>query len=357
MITGDNIITASAIAKQLGILEEGQRAVSSEELDAMSDEELMEHIAEFSVYARVAPKDKVRIVTAWQAHGKVVAMTGDGVNDSPALKKADIGCAMGITGTDVSKEAADMILTDDNFSTIIKAVKQGRGIYDNIRKCVKYLLSSNIGEVLTILLATIITGVATKTGNTAWELGIPLASIHLLWINLVTDSLPAFGLGMEAPDDEIMLKKPRPKTEGFFANNLALHIVLEGTCVGLLTLTSYIIGETVIGSHDVGSTMAFVTLALTQLFHSYNVKSEHTIFHKTTLNNKMLNLAFVLGFVLQMAVVYIPGLNTGIFQTVALKWNELLIAVGLAFAMVIIMEIYKLVDKLVEKAKAKKECK
>ncbi len=350
MITGDNIITASAIAKQLGILDEGQRAIGSDELDAMSDEELMAHIAEFSVYARVAPKDKVRIVTAWQAHGKVVAMTGDGVNDSPALKKADIGCAMGITGTDVSKEAADMILVDDNFSTIIKAVKQGRGIYDNIRKCVKYLLSSNIGEVLTILLATIITGLKIP----GWELGIPLAGIHLLWINLVTDSLPAFGLGMEAPDDEIMLQKPRPKTEGFFANNLALHIVLEGICVGLLTLTSYIIGETVIGNHEVGSTMAFVTLALTQLFHSFNVKSEHTIFHKSTLNNKMLNLAFVLGFVLQMAVVYIPGLNTGVFQTVALKWNELLIAIGLALAMVVIMEAYKLVVKLVSKAKASK---
>ena len=353
MITGDNIITASAIAKQLGILDEGQRAVSSDELDAMSDEELMEHIAEFSVYARVAPKDKVRIVNAWQAHGKVVAMTGDGVNDSPALKKADIGCAMGITGTDVSKEAADMILTDDNFSTIIKAVKQGRGIYDNIRKCVKYLLSSNIGEVLTILLATIITGLKIP----GWELGIPLAGIHLLWINLVTDSLPAFGLGMEAPDDEIMLQKPRPKTEGFFANNLALHIVLEGICVGLLTLTSYIIGETVIGNHEVGSTMAFVTLALTQLFHSYNVKSEHTIFHKSTLNNKMLNFAFILGFVLQMAVVYIPGVNTGVFQTVALQWNELLIAIGLALAMVVIMEAYKLVVKLVEKAKATKASK
>ena len=350
MITGDNIITASAIAKQLGILEEGQRAVSSEELDAMSDEELMEHIAEFSVYARVAPKDKVRIVTAWQAHGKVVAMTGDGVNDSPALKKADIGCAMGITGTDVSKEAADMILTDDNFSTIIKAVKQGRGIYDNIRKCVKYLLSSNIGEVLTILLATIITGLKIP----GWELGIPLASIHLLWINLVTDSLPAFGLGMESPDDEIMLQKPRPKTEGFFANNLALHIVLEGICIGLLTLTSYIIGETVIGSHEVGTTMAFVTLAITQLFHSFNVKSEHTLLHKTTFNNKMLNLAFILGFALQMAVVYIPGLNTGVFQTVALKWNELLIAIGLAFAMVVIMEAYKLVARLVEKVKSNK---
>jgi Ca2+-transporting ATPase len=210
---------------------------------------------------------------------------------------------------------------------------------------------------LTILLATIITGIATKTNNPAWELGIPLAGIHLLWINLVTDSLPAFGLGMEAPDDEIMLQKPRPKTEGFFANNLALHIVLEGICVGLLTLTSYIIGETVIGNHEVGSTMAFVTLALTQLFHSYNVKSEHTIFHKSTLNNKMLNFAFILGFVLQMAVVYIPGVNTGVFQTVALQWNELLIAIGLALAMVVIMEVYKLVVKLVEKAKATKASK
>lgn len=345
MITGDNIITASAIAKQLGILDEGQRAISSEELDAMSDEELMEHIAEFSVYARVAPKDKVRIVTAWQAHGEVVAMTGDGVNDSPALKKADIGCAMGITGTDVSKEAADMILTDDNFSTIIKAVKQGRGIYDNIRKCVKYLLSSNIGEVLTILLATVITGLKIP----GWELGIPLASIHLLWINLVTDSLPAFGLGMEAPDDEIMLQKPRAKTEGFFANNLALHIVLEGICVGLLTLTSYIIGETFIGSHEVGSTMAFVTLSITQLFHSYNVKSEHSLLHKSTFNNKFLNMSFIVGFVLQMAVVYIPGVNTNVFQTVALQLNELLIALGLAFAMIIIMELYKLGRKVAKK--------
>ncbi len=347
MITGDNIITASAIAMQLGILGEGQRAIGSEELDAMSDEELMEHIAEFSVYARVAPKDKVRIVTAWQAHGKVVAMTGDGVNDSPALKKADIGCAMGITGTDVSKEAADMILTDDNFSTIIKAVKQGRGIYDNIRKCVKYLLSSNIGEVLTILLALVITGIGLLS------LGEPLAPIHLLWINLVTDSLPAFGLGMESPDDEIMLQKPRPKTEGFFANKLGLHIALEGVCVGLLTLTSYIIGETVIGVHEVGMTMAFVTLALAQLFHSYNVKSDHTIFHKTTFNNRMLNIAFVVGFVLQMAVVYTPGVNS-IFQTVALSWDQLLIAIGLAFGMVVIMEVYKLVSNLVEKSQAKK---
>lgn len=340
MITGDNIITASAIAKELGILEEGQRAVSSEELDRMSDEELKAHIAEFSVYARVAPKDKVRIVEAWQSHGKIVAMTGDGVNDSPALKKADIGCAMGITGTDVSKEAADMILTDDNFATIIKAVKQGRGIYANIRKCVKYLLSSNIGEVLTILLAELATAVGLFT------LSVPLAPIHLLWINLVTDSLPAFGLGMEPPEDGVMLEPPRPKAEGFFAHKLGLHIALEGIVVGLLTLTSYIIGETVIGSHVVGQTMAFTTLSTVQLFHSFNVKSDRTLFHKSTFRNRFLNMAFVVGFAMQMMVVYVPGINT-VFNTVALSLSQLAISVGLAFAIVIVMELYKLFANVV----------
>lgn len=347
MITGDNIITASAIAQQLGILEEGQRAVSSDELEAMSDEELKEHIAEFSVYARVAPKDKVRIVEAWQSHGKIVAMTGDGVNDSPALKKADIGCAMGITGTDVSKEAADMILTDDNFATIIKAaVKQGRGIYANIRKCVKYLLSSNIGEVLTILLAELVTAIGLFT------LQVPLAGIHLLWINLVTDSLPAFGLGMEPPEEGVMLEKPRPKEEGFFAHRLGLHIALEGIVVGLLTLTSYIIGETVIGDHAVGQTMAFMTLAATQLFHSYNVKSDRTIFQRGTLRNRFLNIAFLVGFAMQLIVIYVPGINT-VFNTVALSAAQLAISVGLAFGMVVVMEIYKLFANVVFGRKAK----
>lgn len=340
MITGDNIITASAIAKELGILEEGQRAVSSEELDSMDDEQLKTHIAEFSVYARVAPKDKVRIVEAWQSHGKIVAMTGDGVNDSPALKKADIGCAMGITGTDVSKEAADMILTDDNFTTIIKAVKQGRGIYSNIRKCIKYLLSSNIGEVLTILLAEIL------TATTLFSLGVPLSPIHLLWINLVTDSLPAFGLGMEPPEEGVMLEKPRPKSEGFFANKLGLHIALEGVAIGILTLISYIIGETVFGDHEVGQTMAFVTLAMVQLFHSYNVKSGKTLFHKSTFKNRFLNFAFIVGFAMQMFVVYVPGVNT-VFNTVALSIGQLAISIGLAFAMVIVMELYKLFTNVI----------
>lgn len=344
MITGDNVITASAIAKTLGILEDGQKAISSEELNALSDEELNARIAEFSVYARVAPKDKVRIVSAWQSHGKIVAMTGDGVNDSPALKKADIGCAMGITGTDVSKEAADMILTDDNFVTIIKAVKQGRGIYANIKKCVKYLLSSNIGEVLTILLAELITA----TG--LLSLGVPLAGIHLLWINLVTDSLPAFGLGMERPEDGVMLEPPRAKNESFFSGNLGLHIAIEGVFVGLLTLTSYIIGETVIGDHNVGTTMAFVTLSVTQLFHSFNVKSEKSVFGKTTFDNKFLNLSFIIGIAMQLFVVYVPYINT-VFQSVALSLGQLSISIGLAFGMVVIMEIYKLVNRIIKKRK------
>ena len=343
MITGDNIITATAIANELGIMGEGQRAVSSEELDAMSDEELKNNIEKFSVYARVAPKDKVRIVEAWQSKGKVVAMTGDGVNDSPALKKADIGCAMGITGTDVSKEAADMILTDDNFTTIIKAVKQGRGIYANIRKCVKYLLSSNIGEVLVILLAELIAAFSIPGLN----LQIPLASIHLLWINLVTDSLPAFGLGMEKPEDTVMNEKPRPKDENFFAQNLGLHIALEGVIVGCLTLLSYIIGFKLYG-HAVASTMAFITLAFTQLFHSFNVKSEKSVFTKQAFNNRFLNLAFIAGAVMQLAVVYIPGLNV-VFESVMLSISQLGIAIGCAFAIVIVMEIYKLINKLIKK--------
>ncbi len=343
MITGDNIITATAIANELGIMGEGQRAVSSDELDAMSDEELYENIEKFSVYARVAPKDKVRIVEAWQSKGKVVAMTGDGVNDSPALKKADIGCAMGITGTDVSKEAADMILTDDNFTTIIKAVKQGRGIYANIRKCVKYLLSSNIGEVLVILLAELIAAFSIP----GFDLLVPLAGIHLLWINLVTDSLPAFGLGMEKPEDTVMMENPRPKNENFFAQNLGVHIALEGVAVGCLTLISYIIGFKVY-NHEVASTMAFVTLAFTQLFHSYNVKSDKSVFTKQAFNNRFLNLAFIAGAVMQLAVVYIPGLNN-IFESVMLSLSQIGIAIGCAFGIVVIMEIYKLIKKLTSK--------
>ena len=336
MITGDHKITARAIAKDLGILGENDKVITSLEFNELDEDYLNEHIEEYSVYARVAPSDKVRIVKAWQKKDKVVAMTGDGVNDAPALKLADIGCAMGITGTDVSKEASDMILMDDNFNTIVEAVKEGRGIYNNIRKCVKYLLSSNIGEVLTIFVASLIAVVTTL------NLGIPLLPIHLLWINLITDSLPAFGLGMEKASDDIMKEKPREKGEGFFANKLWLHIALEGTCIGLLTLASYLIGDLVFESVTIGQTMAFLTLSSLQLFHSYNVKSEHSVFSKSTFNNKMLNIAFIIGMSLQFIVIYTPGLNN-IFKLEALNIVPLLISLGLAFVIVIIMEIYKLI--------------
>lgn len=343
MITGDHKTTASAIAKELGILKEGYKAISSDELAALDDEYLDSHIEEYAVYARVAPEDKVRIVNSWQKLGKVVAMTGDGVNDAPALKKADIGCAMGITGTDVAKEAADMILVDDNFTTIITAVKQGRSIYDNVKKCVKYLLSSNIGEVLTIFVASLISYIF------GLSLGVPLSPIHLLWINLITDSLPAFGLGIEKPSDGIMDKKPRDSKEGFFSNHLAFHIVLEGAFIGALTLTSYIIGYK-LGSHITGQTMAFFTLSCCQLFHAYNVKSDESIISKNTFNNKLLNFAFVIGLLLQLGVMYIPVVHDKVFGLESLSFDKILIAFGLAFSLVLVMEIYKFIKKQIKRS-------
>lgn len=337
MITGDHIVTAKAIASELGILGENHKAITSGELEKLSDEYLDEHIDEYRVFARVAPKDKVRIVEAWQKNGAIVAMTGDGVNDAPALKKADIGCAMGITGTDVSKEAADMILVDDNFSTIISAVKEGRGIYNNIQKCVKYLLSSNIGEVLTIFVASIISAFGV-------QLGVPLASIHLLWINLITDSLPAFGIGMEEVSDDVMTKKPRNKNEGFFANGLGLKIIFEGLIVGVVSLSAYLIGQFVFNNHHIGQTMAFLTLSSTQLFHAYNVKNEHSIFSKYTFKNKFMNFAFIFGFTLQIAVIYVPGLNN-VFNMTSLNLTQFLICIGLSLIIVVIMEISKLISK------------
>ena len=335
MITGDYVITAKAIAKELGILRENDSAITSEELEKLSDEELYENIEKYSVYARVSPKDKVRIVEGWQKKNAIVAMTGDGVNDAPALKKADIGCAMGITGTDVSKEAADIILTDDNYSTIIAAVKEGRGIYNNVQKCVKYLLSSNIGEVITIFVASLLAVIF------SFDIGTPLLPIHLLWINLITDSLPAFGIGMEQVENDVMDKKPRDKKESFFANKLGLKIFLEGLIIGLLTLTSFLLGEFIFGSTTIGQTMAFITLSSTQLFHAYNVKSNHSIFSKESYKNKFMNFAFLLGFVLQFVVVYVPGIN-GIFKFASLNIMQLLISIALAFIIVIVMEIVKL---------------
>ena len=345
MITGDHVVTAKAIAKELNILNEGDLAISSKELSELSDEELFNNIEKYSVYARVAPEDKVRIVEAWQKKGCIVAMTGDGVNDSPALKRADIGCAMGITGTDVAKEAADVVLVDDNFSTIVTAVKEGRGIYDNIRKVVQYLLSSNIGEVLTIFLASIISLVTTL------EFGTPLVATHLLWINLITDSLPAFALGTENPEPEIMTEAPRKKDDSFFSKGLGFDIIWQGAMIGILSLTSYAIGNFIgdpLTAHEIGQTMAFLTLSTCQLFHAFNIKSHHSIFSKQTFNNKFLILAFVLGLTLQILVTYIPGLNAA-FNLVALDMPHLFIALGLGAVTVVICEIVKLIKKISKK--------
>ena len=353
MITGDHVKTAEAIAKELNIMREGDIALSSAELHAMSDDELLNNVEKYSVYARVAPEDKVRIVDAWQKKGHIVSMTGDGVNDSPALKKADIGCAMGITGTDVAKEAADLVLVDDNFGTIVEAIKQGRGIYSNIKKVVQYLLSSNIGEVLTIFLATVV-GLIWPELN----FGTPLLAIHLLMVNLVTDTFPSFALGCEQTDDEVMNDKPRPKNESFFANNMGVAIFLQGLMIGGLTFIAYWIGHTAetqfvlannmsINSYDftLGHTMAFMTLASAQLFHSFNMKSTKSIFNKKIFNNKWLILSFICLMGLQFALCYIKPIAT-IFQLQALEPKYLLICLGLSASTILFVEVGKLIKKI-----------
>lgn len=333
MITGDHITTASAIAKELGILIEGTTAISGTQLNEMSEEELLENIEKYSVYARVAPEHKVRIVNAWQAKGHVVAMTGDGVNDAPALKTADIGCAMGITGTEVAKSAAAMVLTDDNFTTIITSIQEGRGIFDNIQKDVQYLLSSNIGEVLTIFLASLISIIVPGSG-----FGVPLLPIHLLWVNLITDSLPAFALGLEPTESNVMSRKPRKKDEDFFSNGLMTTIIWQGCMIGLLTLASYIYGETI--NHETGMTMAFITLSACQLFHSFNVKSHESIFNEQVFNNKYLWGAALLGAGLQIAIINIPAL-ANLFKLAPLSIECMLISIGLAFCVIIVIELTK----------------
>ena len=265
MITGDHLLTAKAIAKELGILKIKDGAMSGKELDKISQKELEKNIMNYSVFARVSPEHKVRIVKAFQARGAVVAMTGDGVNDAPALKNADIGIAMGQNGTDVAKNAADMVLADDNFVTIVEAVKQGRNIFDNIRKAIHFLIATNIGEIVTIFMGLIL------------GLKSPLLAIQLLWINLVTDSLPAIALGLERPDDNIMNRKPVDSKKGLFADGLWSKIFIEGIMLGMLTLFAFSIGNNLY-SLEVGRTMAFVSLGMLELVHSFNIKSEESIF-------------------------------------------------------------------------------
>lgn len=351
MITGDHKITASAIAKELGILHEGEKVISGDELTSLSDEELFNQIEEISVYARVNPSDKVRIVEAWQKRGKIVAMTGDGVNDSPALKRADIGCAMGITGTEVAKQSASLILTDDNFYTIIRSIKEGRGIYANIKKVVQFLLSSNIGEVLTIFLALVLDLVFNL------GLGIPLLAIHLLFVNLITDTLPAFALGLEPVEDKVMSQKPRDKNESFFANGMGVSIFVQGLLVGLLTLSSFLIGELILGKGlpsetqtQIGQTMAFITLSVCQLFHAFNVKSSDSILNKKIFNNKYLWLSLLVGLLIESVIIYVPFF-ANLFGLYSLTFVELLVALGLAVSIVVLMELYKLIVNKVIKRK------
>lgn len=327
MITGDHVVTASAIAKELGILLDTDKAITGAELDAMSDEELDKQVENIAVYARVSPENKIRIVKAWQRKGQVVSMTGDGVNDAPALKAADIGCAMGITGTDVAKGAADMTLTDDNFATIVDAVKEGRGIYANIKKVVGFLLGTNIGEVLTVFFAMVL-----------WQ-KTPLLSMQLLWINLVTDSLPAISLGMEAVEDDVMDHKPKPKNEGIFAKGLGVKVVLQGVMFAIITLVGFVIGEKVTGTIEGGQTMAFTVLSLTQVLQAYNMRSDHSIFKIGVFTNHKLNWSSLISVLLVALVLFTPVRIA--FGLVLLEPWLYLVALGLIVAPTIVMELSK----------------
>ena len=327
MITGDHVVTASAIAKELGILGPEDRAITGAELDAMDDKTLDENVEHIAVYARVSPENKIRIVKAWQKKGQVVSMTGDGVNDAPALKAADIGCAMGITGTDVAKGAADMTLTDDNFATIVDAVREGRGIYANIKKVVGFLLGTNIGEVLTVFFAMIL-----------WH-KTPLLSMQLLWINLVTDSLPAISLGMEAVESDVMEHRPKPKDEGIFAHGLGVQVVLQGCMFALLTLIAFVLGERYGGSLEAGQTMAFFVLSLTQIVQAFNMRSQHSLFQIGPFTNHKLNWAALASLLLVCLVLFTP---VGVaFQLVLLPGWLYAAALGLILTPLVVMEIAK----------------
>ena len=327
MITGDHVVTASAIAKELGILLDGDRAITGPELDAMTDSELDACVENISVYARVSPENKIRIVKAWQRKGQVVSMTGDGGNDAPALKAADIGCAMGITGTDVAKGAADMTLTDDNFATIVDAVREGRGIYANIKKVVGFLLGTNIGEVVTVFVAMLL-----------WHKS-PLLSMQLLWINLVTDSLPAIALGMEPVESDIMDRKPKPKDEGLFAHGFGVRIILQGIMFGALSLIAFYLGEKMTGLTEGGQTLAFMVLALSQVVQAFNMRSEHSIFKIGVFTNSTLNKAALVSILLVLLVLFTP-LST-VFGLIQLPGKLYLIGLGLIFVPVLVMEISK----------------
>ena len=379
MITGDHKITAVAIAKALGILENEDEAITGSELEEMSDEDLTKNIRQYSVYARVSPEHKVRIVKAWQANGEIVAMTGDGVNDAPALKTADIGCAMGIVGTDVSKEAADVILTDDNFATIVSSVEEGRRIYDNILKAIQFLLSSNVGEIVTLFIAILITPWLGSTFGIDINLIEVLLPIHILWINLVTDSLPALALAVDPAEDDVMNRKPK-KQKGIFTKGMTWRVIYQGFMIGLLTLAAFIIGlatpddqlpemvriDNAIYSVDevdnleealangaemvekqevkveIGQTMAFVTLAFSELVHVFNIRNnKKSIFKTHPFNNKVLLGAIAISAALMLVILFVPALRH-IFSIPILPMNNVLEIVGLVLLPLVIVEIFKL---------------
>ena len=354
MITGDHKVTATAIAKKLGILENDDEALTGQELEKMSDEELEKNVRHYSVYARVSPEHKVRIVKAWQKNGEIVAMTGDGVNDSPALKTSDIGCAMGIVGTDVAKEAADVILTDDNFATIVSAVEEGRRIYDNILKVIQFLLSSNVGEIVVLFIATLCTPLFANwfgiTDITHLEILLP---IHILWINLVTDSLPALALAFDPANSDIMNRKPNKPEKGVFTKGMTWRVIYQGIMIGLLTLAAFMIGLATTTTPidgltldeskiEVGQTMAFVTLALSELVHVFNVRNnKQSLFKTKVFNNSKLIWAVLGSAALMIIILAVPVLRE-IFSIPLLPTQNILELIGLIIAPLIIVEIFKL---------------
>ena len=351
MITGDHKDTAVAIAMQLGIIESADQAITGAELDAISDEEFDSAVEKYSVYARVQPEHKTRIVNAWRKKGKVTAMTGDGVNDAPSIKNADIGVGMGITGTDVTKNVADMILADDNFATIVSAAGEGRRIYDNIRKAIQFLLASNLSEVLTILFATVLFAILGEQG----DIFLP---VHLLWINLITDCFPALALGMEKPEADLMKRKPRDSKEGIFAGGLGAAVAYQGTLVTAITIASYLIGRygmTHVGADPavLGTTMAFLTLSMCEIFHSFNMRSlKGSIFTMKTQNGWLWG-AGALSLLLTTLVIEIPFL-ANVFSLCNLSIAEYGVAMALAFAIIPLVEIAKLISRIVDKCRAKK---
>ncbi|MFA5562203.1 MAG: HAD-IC family P-type ATPase, partial [Eubacteriales bacterium] len=337
MITGDHRDTAVAIALELGIITDPAEAITGAQLDDISEEDLARDIGRYAVYARVQPEHKVRIVRAWRARGEVTAMTGDGVNDAPSIKSADIGVGMGITGTDVTKNVADMVLADDNFATIVSAVEEGRRIYDNIRKTIQFLLASNLSEVLVIFAATMI----------GFSI---LRPVHLLWINLITDSIPAVALGMEQPEGDIMRRPPRNPREGVFAGRMLQDIVIHGAYVGLITFIAYAVGHFFeLGNlrftdSEHGTTMAFLTLSMAEIFHSFNLRSRLQSIFTIKRQNVFLWGAMALSFILTTAVIYVPVLNNA-FRFTAIKFSEYLIALGIALTVIPFVELYKAIRR------------